>query len=185
MSNSGGVVNALFGGWALTGIFRWNSGFPINGDGTTAAGGGTNRPFSFRRWGTNWQVSSGMVNLTGLETSPSKDVNGEPNLFSNPQAAYLSTDPFPCEPEIGTCCNPHTLRSIWGFTSRLRSRTRPIHYFPLGAFNVTNTSVSRPPSGAGFGFHLIRSYRRQRAGDCLIGYQTSQNETRRARCSLP
>ncbi|MDQ3686003.1 MAG: TonB-dependent receptor [Acidobacteriota bacterium] len=82
------VANAVLGGWQMTGIFRWNSGFP------TAA----LRPFAFQRWATNWQISSGMVATRPVESSPG-DVNGEPNLFADPQAAFESyRDPLPGEP---------------------------------------------------------------------------------------
>lgn len=85
-SDSGRVTNAILGGWDLTGIVRWNSGLPAG------------RPFAFQRWATNWQVSSGMVRVRPLETSPSKNVNGDPNLFSDPQYAFLSfRDPRPGE----------------------------------------------------------------------------------------
>jgi hypothetical protein len=85
-SNPGRVTNAILGGWDLTGIFRWNSGLPAG------------RPFAFQRWATNWQVSSGMVRVRPVETSPSLNVNGEPNLFSDPQFAFQSfRDPRPGE----------------------------------------------------------------------------------------
>ena len=82
------IAEAILGGWQLTGIFRWNSGFPT----------GALRPFAFQRWATNWQISSGMVAVRPVQTSPG-DANGEPNLFADPQAAYLSyRDPRPGEP---------------------------------------------------------------------------------------
>ncbi|MDT4897714.1 MAG: hypothetical protein QOH25_2791 [Acidobacteriota bacterium] len=75
------VVNGILGGWQLTGIFRWNSGFPT----------GATRPFGFQRWPTNWQISSGFVRTRPLETSPDSNVFGEPNIFSiDPTQAYLS-----------------------------------------------------------------------------------------------
>lgn len=85
-SNPGRVANAILGGWDFTGIFRWNSGLPAG------------RPFAFQRWATNWQVSSGMVRVRPIETSPNNNVNGEPNLFSDPQFAFQSwRDPRPGE----------------------------------------------------------------------------------------
>src|SRR6266540_1910044 len=87
-SDAHGLTNALFGGWQLTGVFRYNSGLPT----------ANSRPFAFQRWATNWQVSSGMVRVRPLESSPSKNVNGGPNIFSDPQAAFLSfRDPRPGE----------------------------------------------------------------------------------------
>ncbi|HEY0726371.1 MAG TPA: hypothetical protein VGD41_20820, partial [Pyrinomonadaceae bacterium] len=85
LGDSGKLTNAILGGWQLTGIFRWNSGLPAG------------RPFANQRWATNWQVSSGMVRVRPIETAPG-DVNGEPNLFADPQAAFLSwRDPRPGE----------------------------------------------------------------------------------------
>jgi Carboxypeptidase regulatory-like domain len=153
-SNSGKFTNAIIGGWSLTGIFRWNSGFPINGDGTTNAGTGTNRPFAFRRWGTNWQVSSGMVATRPLESSPSPNVNGEPNLFSDPQAAFLSfRDPFP-----GEAGDRNKLRQPGYFSLDMGlHKTFALPWenhaitFRWEVFNVTNTQRFTAPSGSGFG----------------------------------
>ena len=85
LTDAGKITNGIFGGWQLTGIFRWNSGLPAG------------RPFAFQRWATNWQVSSGMVAVRPVSTQPG-DFNGEPNLFSNPQDTFLSfRDPKPGE----------------------------------------------------------------------------------------
>lgn len=83
--DSGSIVNGILGGWQLTGVFRWNSGLPAG------------RPFANQRWATNWQISSGMVAVRPVETAPGQ-VAGEPNLFGDPQAAFLSfRDPRPGE----------------------------------------------------------------------------------------
>ena len=87
LSDSGKIMNGILGGWDVTGIFRWNSGLPT----------GAIRPFSFQRWATNWQISSGMVRVRPIETNYG-DVNGEPNLFADPTAVYQSfRDPKPGE----------------------------------------------------------------------------------------
>ncbi len=72
--NSGRVVNALIGGWTTTGIYRFNTGGPI-GD-----------PFDDARWATNWNVQSNGIQVTRLDASPTR--TGDPNLFSNPTAAF-------------------------------------------------------------------------------------------------
>jgi hypothetical protein len=83
--DSGSVMNGILGGWQLNGIFRWNSGLPAG------------RPFANQRWATNWQISSGMVAVRPVQTEPGV-VAGEPNLFGDPQAAFLSfRDPRPGE----------------------------------------------------------------------------------------
>ena len=80
LTDSNKVVNGILGGWQLTGILRWNSGFPT---------GTNNRPFGFQRWPTNWNLSSGFVRTRPVETNPT-DVAGEPNIFADPLAALLS-----------------------------------------------------------------------------------------------
>lgn len=71
------VADALIGGWQLTGIMRINSGAPI----------GTPRD---TQWATNWQTQSDGVRVRDIETSTSANVNGRPNAFSDPLAAYNS-----------------------------------------------------------------------------------------------
>ncbi|MDX2032162.1 MAG: TonB-dependent receptor [Blastocatellia bacterium] len=70
------AVDAIFGGWKLTGIYRWNSGFPLS------------QPYDDGRWATNWNVQSNGVAIRPLQTSPTR--TGDPNAFSDPVAAYRS-----------------------------------------------------------------------------------------------
>ncbi|MGI8995038.1 MAG: hypothetical protein ACR2GW_00020, partial [Pyrinomonadaceae bacterium] len=72
----GRVGDALIGGWQLTGIFRWNSGLP------------SGEPFDADRWATNWNVQSNVVRVRPLASSPTR--TDEPNIFSDPQAAFAS-----------------------------------------------------------------------------------------------
>ena len=69
-----GVMDAVFGNWELTGIFRMTSGFP-----TTVAGG--------NYWPTNWENSSNAILLGPKPESGTFMVNGNPNLFKDPSAA--------------------------------------------------------------------------------------------------
>jgi hypothetical protein len=73
-----GVVEALIGGWQLTGIFRWTSGLPFNID----------NGFFFP---TDWQLE-GTASLVGPKpvTHTTKFGNGTVNVFSNPQLALAS-----------------------------------------------------------------------------------------------
>ena len=77
LSNSGRAVDWILGGWQLTGIYRWNTGFPIG------------QPFDDGRWATNWNVQSNLIALSRLQTRVT-DVNGSPNLFANPTTFYQS-----------------------------------------------------------------------------------------------
>lgn len=138
LSDAGKFTNAIFGGWDLTGIFRWNSGLPAA------------RPFAFQRWATNWQISSGMVAVRPVETSPG-DVNGEPNLFADPTAVFRSfRDPRP-----GEAGDRNTLRSPGYFTldTGLHKTFRIVegHFltFRWEVFNVTNTQALTGFNGTG------------------------------------
>jgi hypothetical protein len=82
--NMGKVTNAIFGGWEMTGIFRYNSGLPAGA------------PFDSGRWATNWQVPSNGVATRPLQSSPTR--TGDPNIFSDPTFAYQSyRSPYPGE----------------------------------------------------------------------------------------
>ena len=79
-TNSNSVVDKVLGGWTTTGIFRYNTGLPI-----TAA------PFDCCVWATNWNVQSNGVRVQPIQSSTTKA--GQPNLFSDPIAAYRSFRP--------------------------------------------------------------------------------------------
>jgi hypothetical protein len=85
-----GLVDALIGGWQLSGIVRVNSGLPIqNGQGA---------PFELGTWATNWQLASSAVRIRDIEASPTANVadptgvtaGSRPNLFADPTAAFQS-----------------------------------------------------------------------------------------------
>jgi len=79
LSNSGGVLEQVFGGWQSTGIFRWNSGLPIQ------------TPFDCCVWATNWNVQSNGVRVQPVQSSPTANgPDGQPNVFSDPAAVYQS-----------------------------------------------------------------------------------------------
>ncbi|MBV9780673.1 MAG: TonB-dependent receptor [Acidobacteriaceae bacterium] len=63
--NAGPLLNALIGGWHISGIFRWTSGFPI-----TIDNGFT--------WATNWNIEG--------DAMP----NGPPPVASNPKNAIVN-----------------------------------------------------------------------------------------------
>ena len=76
LNDSPGFVDALIGGWQLTGIFRWNSGLPVQ------------TPFDAAQWATNWNVQSNGVRVRPFESSPTRGGASDPNIFSDPKAAY-------------------------------------------------------------------------------------------------
>jgi hypothetical protein len=72
LSNAGGVLEQVFGGWQSTGIFRWNSGLPIQ------------TPFDCCVWATNWNVQSNGVRVQPVQSSPTRNgPDGQPNVFSD------------------------------------------------------------------------------------------------------
>jgi Carboxypeptidase regulatory-like domain len=79
LGNSSGFVDTVLGGWQTTGIFRWNSGLPIQ------------TPFDCCVWATNWNVQSNGVRVDPVESSPTSE--GTPNVFSDPVAVYRSFRP--------------------------------------------------------------------------------------------
>ncbi len=79
LSNANGFVEQVLGGWQSTGIFRWNSGLPIQ------------TPFDCCVWATNWNVQSNGVRVQPVQSSPTHNgPDGQPNVFSDPTAVYQS-----------------------------------------------------------------------------------------------
>jgi Carboxypeptidase regulatory-like domain len=77
-SDMPGFLNAIIGGWQMTGIFRWNSGIPVQ------------TPFDAAQWATNWNVQSNGVRSVPIQSSPTRGGASDPNLFSDPVSAYRS-----------------------------------------------------------------------------------------------
>lgn len=79
MSGTNGLVNAILGGWQLTGIFRWNSGLPVEA------------PLDFGGWPTNWNRRNYTTRIAPIEAAPTRGSgNNAANLFADPAAAYHS-----------------------------------------------------------------------------------------------
>jgi hypothetical protein len=72
--NSGGTMNAVVGGWQLSGLARWTSGYPLSiGNGAT--------------WPTNWQLGGAATPIGHAVTKTTKNSDGTVNLFPDPQGA--------------------------------------------------------------------------------------------------
>lgn len=78
LSGASGPANAILGGWQVSSIFRWNSGLPAP------------NIFDAAQWATNWNVQSFGVRVSPIESSPTRGGTSDPNLFSDPLAAYRS-----------------------------------------------------------------------------------------------
>jgi hypothetical protein len=86
-SGMNGVLNAILGGWGLSGIIRWTSGFPFS-------------VFSGAGWSTNFELTGSSVLVgpkpkTGTFIDPT---SGDPLVFQDPQAIAGNFRPtFPGE----------------------------------------------------------------------------------------
>jgi carboxypeptidase family protein len=77
-------LDALVGGWQLSGIYRWNTGLP------PAYG-----PYDTGQWSTNWEVQSSVTQVNHVPTCPTRGGGGAPpKLFGcNTVEAYQSYRP--------------------------------------------------------------------------------------------
>jgi hypothetical protein len=82
---SGRLLDALIGGWNLSGIARLSSGLPFG----VSDGLG---------WGTNWEYESNMVQTGPIKMRKHIDENGSPQAFDNPATALANMRvPYPGE----------------------------------------------------------------------------------------
>jgi hypothetical protein len=81
-SNDSGVVDAFIGGWQLSGLARWTSGFPFSVDGG-------------QRWPTDWFLTA-ITQMTSRPKTGTFKGNGKVNVFADPAAAQADfTLPLP------------------------------------------------------------------------------------------
>jgi hypothetical protein len=73
LSGAPKVVDAIFGGWQLAGIFRWNSGLP------------TVSPFDDTRWATNWNVQANVTPIHPISPCNSRPTHStkNPKMFGS------------------------------------------------------------------------------------------------------
>ncbi|GAC1624799.1 MAG: hypothetical protein PVS2B2_15160 [Candidatus Acidiferrum sp.] len=80
--NANGVLNAFIGGWQISGLARWTSGFPFSVDGG-------------QRWPTNWFLTA-IAEMTSRPKTGVFKGNGNVSVFADPTAAQASfTLPLP------------------------------------------------------------------------------------------
>ena len=81
--NAAGVTNALIGGWQLSGLARWTSGFPFTVD-------------NGNYWPTNWDEQGIAQMITRPRTGHFRQPNGSISVFANSTAAFADFQhPFP------------------------------------------------------------------------------------------
>ena len=71
MSSAPRALDAIFGGWQLSGIYRWNSGLP------------SYSPFDDARWATNWNVQAYVTPIHPISSCANRPTHGDPKLFGN------------------------------------------------------------------------------------------------------
>jgi len=92
-----GALDALIGGWQLTGLARWTGGFPIG------VGNGA-------QWPTNWELSGFATQIGPVQTHGAvKNPDGTVNIFGNAAAAAAALANF--QPDFpGQTGNRNNLR---------------------------------------------------------------------------
>jgi hypothetical protein len=82
-SNMSRVADAFLGGWQISSVFRYNTGYPISGVSANFV--------DIAGWPTNWNARSFVVRTRPVSSSPTANgPGGVPNLFSDPTEAYQS-----------------------------------------------------------------------------------------------
>jgi hypothetical protein len=96
-ANVNGFVDALIGGWELSGLARWTSGFPVG-------------PSNGAQWPTNWELSGYATQVGAAPTNGAvKNPDGSVNLFGNAAAVTQALAAF--QPDLpGQVGNRNTLR---------------------------------------------------------------------------
>ena len=126
-ANAGSVADAFIGGWELSGLARWTSGFPFSVD------NGNN-------WATNWD-EQGIAQMVARPKTGRYKANGVASVFANPVAAFNDfQNPFP-----GQSGSRNVIRGdgYAGLDMALSKRWKLAHesqniQFRWEVFNVTN-----------------------------------------------
>jgi hypothetical protein len=137
--NANRAVDAVIGGWQLSGLGRWTSGFPFS------VGNGY-------QWPTDWDLSGNGIKTGAVKTGTFYDPNheGAVNIFSNFSGAADSfREPFP-----GEAGQRNNLRGPGFFTvdmdlaKRWKMPWSEAHSLQLrwGVYNVTNSKRFDPLS---------------------------------------
>lgn len=132
-SNVNKGVDAIIGGWELSGLARWTSGFPIG-------------PSNGAQWPTNWELSGFATKVGPVKTvGASKNPDGTVNIFGNAAAAAAALNNF--QPDFpGQVGNRNNLRGDGfagldlGLSKRWKMPYKESHTLRFGwdVFNALN-----------------------------------------------
>ena len=126
-----GWVDAIVGGWQVSGLMRWTSGLPF----TVVPGLGF--------WPTNWQLTSHAV-LTGKAPSTGSFIHdGSPNVFKDPATA-IQQFRFAYPGETGSrnaLRGPGYFGLDMGIAKIWKIKESQDIRFSWEVFNVTNTPI--------------------------------------------
>jgi Carboxypeptidase regulatory-like domain/TonB dependent receptor len=129
--NAGKPLDAIIGGWQLSGLARWTTGFPVNiGNGSA--------------WPTNWQFNPNATQVLPAVTGTTKNPDGSVNIFPGPQGVTGLGAFAPTLPGESGTRNPIRGDGFAGFDAGLSKRwTMPWKesqslQFRWEVFNVLN-----------------------------------------------
>ncbi len=153
-SGANRLVDAIIGGWQISGIYRQTSGLPTN-------------PSDGARWATNWEISSAAVpNGQPIPevVSTGNSAIGGPNLFQNPSAAFAAFR----EAFAGESGARNILRGAGLFnidSGVYKNFTMPYNehhklQFRWEAYNLTNSVRFDPQNGISFNLLSSASFGR-------------------------
>ena len=131
-TNAGGVLDAIIGGWQLSGLFRMTSGFPVN-----ISNG--------YQWPTNWQLGGNALLVSPVKTGVfpvnSGADAGNLNIFSNGIGAINSfISPFPGEGGARNQIRGDGFFNVdLGLAKRWHIKEKQSLQFRWEVFNVSNS----------------------------------------------
>jgi Carboxypeptidase regulatory-like domain len=128
-SSAGRAIDALVGGWQMTGAVRWHSGFP------ESPSNGFNFPTNF------FLTTDGTLTGPVKSSLTRRGANGVPNLFSNPTAAFANFDFTPpgLPGSRNVIAGPAYAATDVGINKNFRITERLKLQLGVSAYNVFNS----------------------------------------------
>jgi len=155
------AVQALVGGWQLSGIYRWNTGLPVASSAGPDLPLGPTMPFDDARWATNWNVQANVTPTAPLHTCP--DRSNTPKLFGTGcdiKAIYQSfRNAYPGESGPRNYLRaPGYMNADLGLGKTLTMPYNENHHLQLRweVFNVANFQPFGAIDGSRTGFGVAR-----------------------------